>query len=121
MFNPLKIFHRTTVNTPPETPPQTPIAKSGGRQTKGGIWLSDYEFRVKWQIMEEKMNTVYVFIAVVVIALFACLIGLYFDYKQFQTNSYNEYSQKLKDLNDERYQLQQEQINSLLKTPTPNK
>ncbi len=66
------------------------------------------------------MNTVYVFIVVVLIALLTSLLQLYFNYKQFQSNSYDSYSQGIKQLIDQRYQLQQSQIDFLIKIATPS-
>jgi hypothetical protein len=116
MFNPFKFIFRAKLNTPVGNVPKIPT--SSGRSSKKGEYLSEYAFNIKWQIMEERMNTTNLVLIVAFLGLFICFITLYFDYQQFQSNSYNSYLQAVNELSNQKDQLLQNKIDFLLKTAT---
>lgn len=101
MFNPFTIF-KPKLNKPDKPPPAEPPAEKGKPQ-KGGTYLPEYVFNVKWQIMEERLKNTNVIMVVAIAALVICFITLFFEYQQFIATSFNDYSAKVKELNDERY------------------
>lgn len=112
MFNLLSFFSKPRLNIPEKDPPAKPTEEKG-KPKSGGTYLTEYAFNVKWQIMEERMNNVIVIITVAIAALVICFITLWFGYWQFASTSFNDYAQKAKDLNDQRYQFQQNEIDYL--------
>lgn len=117
MFNPFKIFSKRTLNTPPTTPPTTPEAEEVEIQEEG-IYLTQYSFNIKWKIIEERMKTTNIILVGTVLVLFICFLTLFYGYWQFTSVSLSDYSQKVKDLNDQKFQFQQTEIDLLLKTST---
>lgn len=106
-------------NTPEETPPPIPTGRKIIKKDKG-IYLTEYVFNVKWQIMEERMSNTNTILTVAIGALVICFITLFYGYWQFASVSLNDYRDKVKELNDERYQLLKNQIMDLEKISTPS-
>lgn len=121
MLNPFKIFLRPRLNTPPNAPPPIPTGEKVSKtEEEKGIYLTQYSFNIQWQIMEERMNTTNIVLLVSFFALLICFATLFYGYWQFASTSFNDYSNKVDDLNDQRYLLMQQQIDFLSEIATPS-
>jgi hypothetical protein len=107
------LFSKT--NTPPSVPPSVPpsIPPSKKGKTNDGTPLPEYVFNVKWQIMEERMNTTNLVLTVGFVGLAIAFVALFYNYYQFASTSFNDYNNRLKELNDQRFELLQKEIDRL--------
>lgn len=117
MLTPFNFFLKPKLNILEKTSPVIPPVKKGGK-VEEGLYLTKLAFNAKWQIMEERLGNTNLFLTVAFGALFICFITLLYGYWQFAITSYNDYSQRVKELSDQRYQFQQVEIELLLKVAT---
>jgi len=112
-----RLFYKP-VNVPETPPPPVPKGEKENSSEDKGTYLTQYAFTLKWQVMEERMNTTNLLLMGAFIVLVACFISLYFNYMQFIATSKDDYSQQIKALNDQKFQLQQSEIDFLMKVAT---
>lgn len=104
-------------NIPEQAPPSIPSGKKIAYKD-GGTYLTEYAFNVKWQIVEERMKNTNVILTVAIGALLICFLTLFYGYWQFASASYTDYSNKVKELNDQKYQFLENRVINLEKTST---
>lgn len=89
-------------NIPDTLPPTTPNIKGRNPRDKG-IYITEFVFNLKMETIEGRLKNSNIILTVAFIALIICFLTLFFGYWQFASSSYNEYSQRIKELNDNRF------------------
>lgn len=100
------------INTPPTSPPATPHADERNINYSGEP-VTQVAFDLKMEIVNARIHNSNLLMIGVLIALAICFITLWFGYWQFASTSFNDYSQKVKELNDNRYNFLQDRMNFL--------
>ncbi|OGD79875.1 hypothetical protein A2368_03120 [Candidatus Collierbacteria bacterium RIFOXYB1_FULL_49_13] len=89
-------------NKPNTKVPGKPKPEKQGVNDPGQM-VSQLAFNSEISIIKSKIDTFNNLIVAVIFVLAVCFIGLFFNYYQFSSASYNEYSQRVKELSDEKY------------------
>ena len=103
---------RIIVNQPSSTPPLTPVPDERNVDETGQS-VSQLAFDSKISIIEAQLKNSGNMILAVIVVLIVAFITLFFNYYQFTSTSYNEYSQRIKEMNDDRFDEFGERIKSL--------
>lgn len=109
----------TTINTPSTPPPHTPhpdernINDPGEPVGQVAFDMKVSEIEAKMAAINKRIDLSYALMIGLLVVLAICFITLFYGYWQFAATSYNDYTQKSKELNDDRYNLLQEKMNFL--------
>lgn len=120
MFNFIKrLFHRQPINTPPKTPPDTPkVEQKKDNIGKEGELIQDEATRNALALVNQRLDTNDAILKGIVFITILSFIALLFGYFQFASTSLNDYSQRVRELKEQKFQFQQAQIDFLLKIAT---
>ena len=120
MFNFLnRIFHREIENKPPASLPPEPKGSSVSTSNqKGAKYVQQEALDQALLNINTRLDSSNLIMTILIGALVICFITLFYGYWQFATTSYNNFSQRIKELNDQRYQFQQTEIEFLQKIAT---
>jgi len=113
-------FGIKTINTPDTPPPPTPSGETNPTSNHGKK-VGLIAFDNAMSLIDMRINNSNRLMVAVIIVLAICFLSLYFNYIQFTSTSFNDYSQKVKELNDQRYEIFNDRlmIFEKLLTPTP--
>ena len=114
MINSIKKLFRIKVkNTPDNIPPATPQTTVDHTPIGKGQKVDRIAFENTVAIINARLDSSDLLMRIVILALIICFITLLFGYIQFASTSFNDYSLKVKELQDDRYDLIQERLNFL--------
>jgi len=111
-------FKFKTKNIPEVTPPATPPVAKGHSSGRKAQPVDQIAFDNAIATINTRLDNSNLLMRAVILALGICFLSLFYGYWQFASTSYNDYSQRVKELNDQRYLFQQGQIDFLMKIGT---
>lgn len=100
------------INIPATPSPEIPPPDERNIANPGAL-VTQVAFDLKMEVINGRLNNSNYLLIGVLVALAICFITLFFGYWQFAATSYNDYSQKVKELNDERWSILQDKVSSL--------
>ena len=113
MFNFLKRLFRLNINTPPTNPPATPKGRVEKTTANKGKKVEQVAFDQAIELINLRLDISHFLTSALLFALIICFIALFFGYWQFASTSFNDYSQKVKELNDQRYQMLENRVKQM--------
>lgn len=103
MINFFKHFFKPTIiNKPDNPPPNVPQGKQE-KTLDTGKPVQQEAFDQAMTIIKSRLDSSNYLMVGVLLVLAICFLTLFYGYWQFSSTSFNDYSQKLKELNDDRY------------------
>lgn len=112
------ISAKAKINKPSKKPPATPIADEKNLENSGEP-VTQLAFDLKMQIINARLDNSNLLMIGLLIVLAVCFITLFYGYWQFASTSYNDYSQKIKELNEDKYNFLEMRIQELENKKTP--
>lgn len=103
---------KARINKLPKSTPNIPPA-SENNVPSAGESVTQVAFDQKMQIINARLDTSNVLLIGVVVVLAICFITLMYGYFQFAGTSFNDYSSKVKELNDDRYTNLNSRLNNI--------
>lgn len=119
MFNFLKGVFGSKINVPDVPPPKVPKGTKEKPSTEGKpVQQEIFDQAVAY--INQRLDASNWIMGIAIVALVICFITLFLQYLQFESVSFNDYSNKVKELNDQRYQFLENRIVNLEKMSTPS-
>lgn len=114
------IFKRETVNKPPPSLPNEPKGASAPpKKQKGVKYVQQEALDQALLLINARLDSSDSIMKVVIVALAITFIALLFSYLQFASVSLNDYRDKVKELNDDRYKIFDNRLKDIeIKTAT---
>ncbi|SRR5258706_541137 len=107
------------INRPASPPPQTPHAAEKNISNPGEP-VTQVAFDLKMEVINARLDNSNLIMIGLLIVLGICFLTLFYGYWQFASTSFNDYSQRVKELNDQRYQLLEERMKNMESRITPS-